>query len=99
MKTIHKQGPLIYGLNQIKCQVTGSLRVLHVGFDKLGALCLWHEADTSVGSRECRVFVIGTGHDMSEVSGTFLGTAINSEGFVWHVYSPDLSHVHIANYM
>lgn len=67
-------------------------RVVHVASDTLNpgslsepAVSLWFEVDTDA-DREVRVFeVFGTGHDIPEGAGEFVGTAV-VEPLVLHVY-------------
>ena len=62
----------------------------HVGIDSEGQLCVWLEVDTNNEPVQAEAKVIGTGHEIDfyeyDNSFDFVGTAIESNGLVWHVY-------------
>ena len=73
----------------------------HVGIDSEGQLCLWLEVDTNRPPLKAEAKVLGTGHEIDfsvisvynifvdsidENGFEFAGTAIESNGLVWHVY-------------
>lgn len=61
---------------------------LHVAFQG-EALCLWAEIPDSRALANWRwpVWIVGTGNPMQiGRTGTYVGTAHNPRGFVWHVY-------------
>ena len=64
----------------------------HVGIDSEGQLCVWLEVDTNRPPLKAEAKVLGTGHEIDfsfyeyNNSFEFVGTAIESNGLVWHVY-------------
>lgn len=65
-------------------------RILHVGEDPNGDLCVWILHSYNVeGARDRAFFVFGTGHgiDQDELENmSFCGTAVMPP-FVWHVFA------------
>ena len=83
MKTIYKYP---FELKDESCvEMPDGSRVLHVGVDLQGVMCLWAEVDTEVPKRNYSVCVRGTGHLLKGNEGVFVGTFVERV-FVWHVY-------------
>jgi hypothetical protein len=95
MKTIHKLR-LMIGPNILFMQISSPRCVLHIGEDGNRHPCIWYEADDSLPKdRSYRVKAYATGQEIKEGhdSMNFLGTLVDSAGFVWHFYSNEIRHV------
>lgn len=66
-------------------------KVLHVGLDPSGAMCLWAEVDPDSAMCQFEYVVKGTGHRLVGTEGMeFIGTVLQAP-FVWHVYARGLT--------
>jgi hypothetical protein len=59
-------------------------RVIHVGLDPQGELCMWAEVMVQNKQTERTIYVVGTGHVVSP-NAKYLGS-VTMNPFVWHVY-------------
>lgn len=59
--------------------------VRHVG-ENNGSIAMWIEVDTTASEWPVTFCIVGTGHQVPD-GVTCCGTAVMSDGFVWHVYS------------
>jgi hypothetical protein len=69
-------------------QIIGPVaRVLSVGLDPAGVLCIWAEVipDDTAGQGEAEVVIVGTGNPLPFWKGSFVGS-VTMAPFVWHVY-------------
>lgn len=84
MKTIYKY-PLNHGRPTALILAT-DYRIVHVGIDGHNRICVWVEFSQEADPTERLILdYVGTGWDVSD-SSEYIGTAITSDGFVWHVY-------------
>lgn len=83
MKTIHKYELDI--VDEQGLQVSGGAQVLSVQAQG-GKLCLWALVDTSKRPGTLTIAIYGTGHEITEPLGQFLGTVQMPGGLVWHVF-------------
>lgn len=61
-------------------------RILHIGRDPGGQMCIWAMVDPEAPRNKYRVSVRGTGHDASDVAHhQFIGTVFDGP-YVWHVF-------------
>lgn len=88
MKTIYKYPLPLVGRSTI--QLPNHAIIRHIGVDPRGDLCLWAEVDPDSPTAPFAVWIFGTGHAIHDEAGTFLGTIVVN-GYVWHLYSPDVS--------
>lgn len=79
MKAIYK-----YNLADMRTPVPKG-EVLHVGEQELG-LFAWILVDTYDLEKTEDLYVYGTGHSVDVNFHEHVGTAVMSDGFVWHVF-------------
>lgn len=84
MKTIHKFELSLTDHQQISGHIDND-RILSVGFDPSGRLCVWAEVDTDAPIKTYDIHIVGTGNPRSASCRFFIGTVLNPP-FVWHVY-------------
>lgn len=99
MRTVHKY-PILSWMEESFTTYQGFVP-RHAGIDGEGQLCVWLEVDTSKLPVEAEVKVVATGREIDfpvigwgnifldptyENKFEFVGTAIESNGYVWHVY-------------
>lgn len=70
-------------------RVRANPKVIHVGMDPGGQLCIWAEVDRDSPETSHVVHVYGTGHPLRDNRGNHLGSVLDDQ-FVWHVYSESL---------
>lgn len=50
-------------------------------------LCLWYLCDPEMENEEIEIFIFGTGHEVGNFTGQFLGTVLmHNNQLVWHVF-------------
>jgi hypothetical protein len=59
-------------------------KLIHVGYDPLGVLCVWAVVDERNKRKPVVVSVVGTGRPMTVETGAHLGSIIDGE-LVWHI--------------
>lgn len=65
----------------------GATKILSAGCQNKDQLVVWVETDDSVrGISTFRVCVYGTGWDLPDNPGRFIGTVQDGTGYVWHIY-------------
>jgi hypothetical protein len=87
MRTIHK-----YPLTDVITDVPTFERVrfLHVD-NQREVITVWAEVNTLERERQCRLHLVGTGHDVPP-NATHIGSALVDGGnFVFHVYAEAVS--------
>lgn len=63
-------------------------RLLHVAVQS-GQACLWAEVTPGERQESRKVFIYGTGHDLEEGRGDYLGSFMLDDGtLVFHAYAP-----------
>ena len=84
MKTIYKFS--VPKMEQVLHMPVG-YKILTVAYQE-DILCLWAELDPSLLARPIPVIIsiYGTGWDMPEDPGNYIGTVQTVDGFVWHVF-------------
>lgn len=60
-------------------------RILHVGVDPMGLICLWAAVKKGSAKRDVEIIIVGTGNPLPHV-GSFLGT-VKFTPFMWHVFT------------
>lgn len=65
--------------------IPATFRMLSVGTDPTGEICLWAAVDSRNGSRQVTIIMVGTGQPLPHV-GSFIGTVLDG-AFVWHVFT------------
>jgi len=86
MSVIYKYEFDLYHVGKIATiTMPGGARVLYVGVQRPGFICLWAMVDANAKpvSRTFRVY--GTGHPMDEPANHYLGTCMDGP-YVWHVF-------------
>lgn len=62
-------------------------KILHVGPDGGGKLCVWALVDPEEMTAPVLLTVVGTGQPfMLDREGKHVGTAVMADGLVWHVF-------------
>ena len=73
--------------NDTSIQMPSGARLL-TAREQGDAICVWAEVDPDAGNEVRGFNVFGTGHEMPENPGSYLGTAMLEGGrFVFHVYA------------
>lgn len=83
MKKVFKY-PLPAGTMTTKVRMPRGAELLHVAMQH-GDVTVWALVDDDNSRVNRRITVIGTGWDVEEGSGKFVGTAFDG-AFVWHVF-------------
>jgi hypothetical protein len=78
MKTIHK-----FHLNDFVLMPKGA-KPLHVNHQ--GTSMVWALVDDSRSMVTHKFNIVGTGWDLEDIEGEYLGTVHEPNGFVWHVF-------------
>lgn len=86
MKTIYKY-PL-HLANKTSIFTYAGAKSLHVA-EQDGFLYLWAEVDIDKPMINHTILVRSTGQGFTGKEGYYLGTALMSDGLVWHVYSQE----------
>lgn len=68
-----------------KISIPRDYRILHVGIDPEGRICLWAAIDHTAPKRDVEIRIAGTGEWLSRV-GSYIGTVVDGP-FVWHVFT------------
>ena len=85
MKTIHKF--ILKGTGKTSFTSYAGSKIISAGIQLGNQLVVWVEVDTAVrGISQHNVFVYGTGWELPDTPGRYIGTVPDSDGFVWHVY-------------
>lgn len=71
--------------------VPRDFKIVHVGAPSPTAatvmgVCVWIEVDEAKDKVPVDFYIVGTGHQ-APPTGTYRGTAIMGDKFVWHVYA------------
>ena len=66
-------------------EIPVGFKILHVG-DQGTKLCFWAEIETANKKETRTIGIVGTGHPIIDAGGKYVGSAIMSNGFVWHVF-------------
>lgn len=82
MRTVHKYPLVLQDFQTIK--VPQLSKVLKVGHDAAGQLCLWAQVNTDNVKEDLRIHIRGTGHPAPEHA-DFIDTVFD-EQFVWHIW-------------
>jgi hypothetical protein len=83
MRTIYKYD-LMFGYNSL--YIPDGYKVVHVG-EQYGNLTMWVEQPTSKYPPSMHTFqVYGTGQPFLDDNAVHVGTAVMTNGLVWHVY-------------
>ena len=83
MKTIYKYPITETDLQGVK--MPQYAKIVHVGKDPRGDLCLWAEVDTAYEMETVPIYIIGTGNPMPPEPVNFIGT-VKVDIYMWHVY-------------
>ena len=83
MKVVYKY-PLELEDKQI-VQIPSNSKIVHVGLDPNGILCLWAEIDRNENNIDWKIHIVGTGHERITNNMVHLGSLLTPP-FVWHVY-------------
>lgn len=76
-------------LGLTKISIPGASKILSVG-EQGGYVCFWVEVTPTEPLRERTFAVYGTGHNMPDDPGTYLGTAMLMGGMlVYHLYEQE----------
>ena len=69
-----------------KCLSYQNSKVLSVGLDPAGDICVWVTVDPSSGPKQLRFMCIGTGWEIPAIKPiTFIGT-VKQDIYMWHVF-------------
>jgi hypothetical protein len=83
-RTIWKYGPLSGGYTELTLPEGAKVLSAQV---QGGEINLWAEVDSSMPSRKRFFYVYGTGHELPDNPGTFIGTVqLHGGALVFHVY-------------
>jgi len=95
MITIHKYPLRMSGIVDFKeadevLAIPGLIRLLHVGEDPGGAVCVWAIVDTvREDVTSYKIKVRGTGHDCGDVAfSQHLGSLLRGP-YVWHIFASE----------
>lgn len=84
MQSIYKY-KIVLDENQV-IRVPQNAKVLSVGLDPSNTLCLWCQVSrTEMVTKDLFVSVVGTGFDVRDDAGTFIGT-VRQGVYMWHVF-------------
>lgn len=71
----------------LKVHMPVGAKPLYVGVQDNTALCIWAQVDTTAELEEREFVIAGTGHELPEKTGKYLGTVMFNEGeLVFHVF-------------
>lgn len=86
MRVIFKYALDAVGENEITMPF--GARIISVGHDGNDELCVWAIVDDSLEPAPRGLFVAPTGVSISpdETDGSFLGSSVSLDGYVWHVF-------------
>lgn len=87
MKTIWKYALSINVSTEVSMPGGADLRAVAVQGDN-NFISLWAEVDPMATPQTRHFFVVGTGHEFAG-GARYVGTALDRDGFVWHVYERD----------
>ena len=88
-KTIYKY-PLVIDDEQT-IDLPFEAKVIHVGYDPAGTLCVWAEVNPNNPPQPHVFYVRGTGHPFTGQEGQHIGSVVDSLNFlVWHIYNGSL---------
>ncbi len=93
--TIYKYPLTLHGIVNFKeadevIPIQGLVRLLHVGEDPSGELCVWAMINKNDGTvRGIKICVRGTGHDCDDVeTAQHLGSLVRGP-YVWHIFAKE----------
>lgn len=85
MRTIHKF--LLNGTSETVFNSYAGAKILSAGCQNKDQLVVWVEVDNAVrGISQLKVCVYGTGWELPDNPGRFIGTVQDGTGYVWHIY-------------
>lgn len=82
MKTVYKYQITPGGITTIS--MPDGAKIVHVGVDWIGSVCMWAYVDTQQPSVDRKFIITGTGHELGDVE-RYVGTVIQRP-FVWHIW-------------
>ena len=77
--------PLAQTDHRLRIPMPFGATLLHVGYDPLGALCVWALVDPAEPQSPRRLHVIGTGQPCDYAAEQYVGTVLDGS-FMWHVF-------------
>jgi hypothetical protein len=84
MRTIHKQALHTIDVQQIEIPKGSTILTVR---EQHNIICIWYLCGTERELEYKTIYIVGTGHPLSDKAKTYLGTAILHDGqLVFHVY-------------
>ena len=83
-KTIHKHS-LRVSAGDIRVSLYVGSKILSCAY-RNGGIDIWYETEVCRGIEFFTISVYGTGWDLPDNPGNFLGTVVDSGNYEWHVY-------------
>lgn len=81
MQKIYKYSITVTG----NTRIPANARILHVGMQS-NRPHIWAMVDPDAPTVFRKISIIGTGWDLPDDNGEFLGTVFGDHGYVWHIF-------------
>lgn len=87
MNTVHKQTLMIETKQELLVPVNTEFLSVAV---QNGDICIWYKCNPSVKKVTRKIYIHGTGHEISNIDAKFIGTILLADAtLVFHIFAED----------